>query len=135
MRDRLAIFEACLVRETLRHYYGVDDLAALPATLPPHAMWQSPLVVLAPDADALEAAQLAGRLWMRNLDLSLHDELVLVHERAPFTLVCQRPRRAGEQGRLIGPLARAFALPGGVRLGASPLVFQERSRSPQGDPP
>ena len=126
MRERIAVFEACLVRETVRHFYGVDEL---PAGLPPHPVWQAPLVLLAPDADLLAPAEQAARLWMRNLDLSLHDELVLVHEHAPFTLVCQRPRRAGELGRLVGPIAARVALPGGeTRIGALPLVFLERTR-------
>jgi hypothetical protein len=122
--DRIARFERSLKQETVRHFYFVDEL---PLHMPEHLLWQAPLLFVPSAHELLARAEFAARLWVRNLDLRLHDELVLVHPGTPFTLIAQRARRKGDTALLLGPIDQAVRLEGEQRVPNSELLYTERT--------
>jgi hypothetical protein len=113
---------------SLEHLYMTD---ALPAGVPPHLVWQSPLAVARRDDswDTLCArVRRAGELWLVNHDLRPHVELVIGHIERPWFMAFQRAVRPDEGHLFIGPYERRV-LQDGEPLWELPLHYRESEQA------
>jgi hypothetical protein len=100
------------------------------ASLPPHSIWQAPLVLARPGDELAERVTRAGELWLVNYDLRPYRELVIAHATEPWFMAFQRAERPDEGHMRIGPLARRVLDPAtATPLFELPLVFREREQS------
>jgi hypothetical protein len=101
--------------------------------LPPHQIWQAPLVLAPPDASADDLAarvERAGRLWLANHDLVSDQELLIARIDRPWFMAFLRATEVDEAHLVIGPIGARVLDPAQARpLWQLPLCYRESERS------
>ncbi len=111
-------------RLTLKQIYQRQEE---PSALPTHLLWQAPLAAAAPNdpVGVLSARmELAGRLWLRNLDLRFSRRLIISHCEEPLSYVFQRANLPDETNLVAGP-SRVSLLRHGPTMFHLPIRFFE----------
>lgn len=102
-------------------------LADVPANLPKHLIWQSPLLLPEDKSDFAELdkrIRQAGMLWLKNNDIRPFNVLVLTHKPAWISYIFQRSLAPGQHPFTVGPIPRRM-IREGISLPPYPLIFQE----------
>lgn len=116
---------------------SLDDLYMVDEPLrdlPPHRLWQCPLVAGVRDDDLAARVRRAGELWLINQDLRPYNELVIQHVERAWFMAFQRAARPDEGHLLIGPYPHRILRPGEAqRLWDLPLCYRETEQATSRD--
>jgi hypothetical protein len=126
MFTKIEIFESRLVLAALKNIYCTDKIS-LQFDVP--FIWQAPILTARVNENMLERMYVASNLWLRNIDMRLSNELVMIDENAAITLVCKRPERLGETGKVYGPMDGKHFSEGVKRIADSSVLFVERYKN------
>lgn len=109
--------------------YYMRRLDELPEVLPPHALWQAPLLLPRRPDDLDERRSRIERactLWLENFDLSTSTVLMLLDETTGELTMFQRPlERAGHGHRCVVRVSGSVLPEGELAPGPYGLVFEE----------
>jgi hypothetical protein len=110
----------------MRRWYLVEEFSH---RLPPHRLWQAPLV----DHDRwchlghealIARMRLGGLLWLQNYDLCFNNQLILWTPSLQMGFLFQRPQRLSDDPVAAGPFELS-SLHAAQTISASPVRFKE----------
>lgn len=92
-----------------------------------HYIWQSPLLLpqnLSDFDEFAERVKQAGKLWLKNNDLRIFNQLIITHKTAWISYIFQRAQLPNQSPIIAGPISRRL-IRKGFTIPPYPLIFQE----------